>query len=224
MTSRKYLRYAIQIFLVLFAVSLVIAGQPLTSTFRTASRLSAGVPIAILIVETWIWHWRILQRWSWFPVPDLRGTWKGTLVSNYQRLDGSPVPPIETYMVIRQSLLGISVRQFTFESSSELLSGGICSDKDGVKHINGIFLNTPNMSVLERSPIAYGAFIYRVEGHPTDALSGRYWTDRKTGGDARFSERVPKTCHSFKDAHAVFGGVSPADVQTAAAVAAEEVV
>lgn len=199
MTSSKYLRYAINIFLLLFGVFLVIAGEPLSSTFRNASRVSAVVPIGLFLLETWLWQWGIFQRWSWFPVPDLRGTWKGTLVSNYQR-------SIETYMVIRQSLLAISVRQFTVESSSELLSGGICVDKDGVKHVNGIFLNTPQLSVQERSPIAHGAFIYRIERHPATALSGRYWTDRKTGGDARFAEHVPQICHSFEDARSSFVG------------------
>ncbi len=202
-TSAKYVRWAVQVFLVVFAAFLLIAGEPFSSTFKAASRVSSAVPIALLLFETWIWHWPWLQRWSWFPVPDLRGTWEGVVESTFER-DGVRIPPIETYIVIRQSLLNISVRQFTVESSSELLSGGICRDSDGACHVNGIFLNTPLAGVRDRSHMAHGAFIYKVSDRPVKRLHGNYWTDRKTDGDAAFTARVSKVADGFEECQGLF--------------------
>jgi hypothetical protein len=134
------------------------------------------------------------------PVPDLIGTWKGEILSNYPNGDGTARDPIETYVVVRQTFSWITVRQYTAESESTLLSGNISADIDGVQRITGVYHNVPRYGVREKSPIHYGAFSYVLGGRPVSSISGAYWTDRKTAGEATFLMHSSKLFISFEAA------------------------
>jgi SMODS-associating 2TM, beta-strand rich effector domain len=209
MTSNGFVRVAVTIALYVFAATLIITGQPFNSTLRIAGAASSGVPLALLAFESWGWRLRIIQRIPFHPVPELRGTWKGELKSSFPTAEGSDREPIETYIVVRQSFFRISVRQFSSQSSSKLVSGSICSDPDGVKYLHAVYQNEPDIPHREVSPIHHGAFTYVIEGRPVTRLRGKYWTDRKTIGHTLFDQRVAKECHSFDEARAAFtvGGI-----------------
>ena len=66
------------------------------------------------------------------------------------------------------------------------------------------YRNDPLFEVRDHSHIHYGAFTYVIQGRPVEALGGHYWTDRMTGGEARFADRVPLHCDSFESAQKAF--------------------
>lgn len=216
MNSSRYLRIVVNVALVLMAVLLaVVSGQRMSETLKWVSRVGAGVFLLAFIFENLVWRWSWLQRWSWFPVPDLNGTWKGTLVSSYVR-DGEALEPLEAYIVVRQSFLNISVRQFTAESASTTLVSSIRSDADGVKHLNVTYFNSPDLQRQAESRAHSGTFDYCVEGHPASELAGSYWTSRATFGDARLSQRISERANNFEHARQLFAATSAAtEVQPA---------
>jgi hypothetical protein len=84
------------------------------------------------------------------------------------------------------------------------MANKILWSKDGVYSVASVYLNTPSLPYREGSPIHHGAFMIQVEGDPVDALAGSYWTDRKTRGTARFTEKSREFFYNFEQAH---GGI-----------------
>jgi SMODS-associating 2TM, beta-strand rich effector domain len=79
--------------------------------------------LATVLVAVFNFTWRAI--WARIPAlakvafPDINGTWKGTLHSNWKDPKTGLSPgPIETTVWIRQTLLSVSVRQQTKESPS----------------------------------------------------------------------------------------------------------
>ena len=203
MTSSSYLRAALHVFLGVFAVILFLNGDPLMSL--TVARMAVAIVSAIaLAFELFLWRLPALQKLGFFPVPDLTGTWKGFLISNHKTDDGSALEPIETYMVIKQTFFWVSVTQYTKESSSRLVTGALATDTDGTKQLVGTYRNDPRFDVRDRSHIHYEAFTYAIQGRPVEAFAGHYWTDRMTGGEARFADRVQLHCDSYELAQKAF--------------------
>jgi hypothetical protein len=213
MTASNYVRYALYAFLLIFTVLLPVNGQPLSPTFRLANTAGSVVPVGLLLFENFIWRWRLLQSLSFFPIPDVSGTWKGELLSNFPNGDGTPRAPIETYIVVRQSFFWISVRQYTRESASQLITGSICCERDGVKQLIGVYRNEPRFEQRDHSPIHFGSFRYDIEGRPVARLDGHYWTDRTTGGTAIFVARSRVVADSFDSARRLWE-TSPTEVAT----------
>jgi hypothetical protein len=113
--------------------------------------------------------------------PNLSGTWKGFLQSDYKK-DGKTIAPIETYMIIHQSFSEIHLRQLTAESTSLSVTAHVEKEKDKKLYILAIYRNEPKREVIERSPIHYGAMKLLLGGDNADRLVGEYWTDRGTKG------------------------------------------
>src|SRR5207244_1086903 len=149
--------------------------------------------------------------------PYLKGTWKGVLVSSYvDPATQKPVPPIEAYLVIRQTYSSIHLRLMTKESASESVANNIPKGEDGVYSVASVYRNTPQLAHRHRSAIHHGALIMRVEGDPVMALTGEYWTDRMTRGEMRFMEKSDTLYFDFESASGrtfVKRGTSPAAAQ-----------
>jgi len=205
MMSSRYFRIVLNAALILLGVFFIALGRSSVSqALEWVSYVGAIVSFGGFVFENFLWRWSWLQRWSWFPVPDLNGTWKGTLISSFIHPDGTKVGPIEAYIVVRQSFLNVSVRQFTAESASSTLSGSVTSDPDGVKRLEVMYFNFPDLRYQPVSRAHHGSFSYCIEGQPASALAGRYWTDRGTYGDTRFSERVPQRADNYEHAREMF--------------------
>lgn len=166
MTSNGFVRVAVTIALYVFAAMLIITGQPLNSTLRIAGAASSLVPLSLVAFESWGWRRRPIQRLPLHPVPDLRGTWKGQLKSSFPIPDGRDREPIETYIVVRQSFFRISVRQFTTESSSKLVSGSICRDSDGVTYVTRSTKTNPISHAASLVPCTMGHSLMPLRDGP----------------------------------------------------------
>ena len=101
MTSNQ-IKVLIGLVVVIWAVTLLVQGHPVPLDYIKAfSYAVTGVSFALVLWNRWLWSWRIFRPWL-TTRPDLRGTWKGHLVSNW-------VDPItQTGSRRHRSLLGHS--------------------------------------------------------------------------------------------------------------------
>jgi hypothetical protein len=133
--------------------------------------------------------------------PDLRGTWKGTLQSNWvDPVTNQSRGAIDIYLVIRQTYSKVDVRLFSAESSSVSLSSNIFADNAGLYTLAITFRNTPTVLRRTGSPISHGGMLLYVRGTPIHQLDGEYWTDRSTKGELMFSAKTAAISHDFGQA------------------------
>jgi hypothetical protein len=169
------------------------------------SAVSATITVVSLILlgfEHWFWRWRLLHGW-FVEKPDIRGTWKVMLRSNWKTENNEPTE-IEAYLAVRQTYSQLSFRLMTAEQNSELVSSSIQRAADGIYKVSGIYLSQPNLTVRERSPIHYGAMLITVIGDPPTALSGHYWTDRNSSGEFNAALRKKSIFSDFISAQSAF--------------------
>jgi len=196
MTEKQiYLLAAIGV--ALWAAILLLQGQPLSLHSLTPfSYVVSGLTVAVVVWEKWLWSWQISQVLL-IKRPDLRGTWKGTLVSDWPDRKGIPT---QVFLVIRQTASKIEVRLFSAESDSNSLSGNIVKDgADGFK-LAMIYRNTPRLLKREGSPVHHGGMLLTVIGNPAQRLDGEYWTDRNTKGEATCTARTNRVAQDFNEA------------------------
>jgi len=198
--SRTHLTPLLAVAVVVWSVLLILNGQSLSfDLLKPFSTVAGGIGVVALAFERWMWRWRFLYPW-FVSTPNLHGTWSGQLMSDWKREDGSNIPPIVVYLVVRQTLSTISMRLLTPESSSVLLGGNVTKEIDGVETVTGIYLNTPDILRRDGSQIHHGGLILQVQGHPPARLEGEYWTDRATKGRLCLTARSDKLVQSFNEA------------------------
>jgi hypothetical protein len=198
--SNTQLKALLGVAVVLWAIVLVLQGQSVSVEMLSPfSYVLTGLGICILLWDRWAWHWHIF-RGSLNKRPDIRGTWKGIVHSNFidpdtQRGRG----PIDVYLVVRQTYTTIDVRLFSEESSSISLSGNISSDSVGVCTLAVAYRNTPRILKRGRSPINHGGMLLSLVGKPVHKLDGEYWTDRGTFGEITLTTRSKAIAHDFEE-------------------------
>lgn len=145
-----------------------------TSIFDYFSTSVTVCSIVSYLFCSYFWKWKIFKGW-FVQIPDLNGLWRGTLNSTWE---GSKT--IKVNLKIKQSLFKISCVMFTDESKSESIACDYIIDEDNQKNkLTYTYLNTPDSTVRERSPIHHGSVILDIGDN---TLTGNYWTDRKTTG------------------------------------------
>jgi hypothetical protein len=133
-------------------------------------------------------------------LPDLKGTWKGTIASTWvDPATGRGVPPIEAYYVVRQAGSRLRIRLATAGATSELLAGRLFRDGDGTPTVTGVYRNAPGPGQGGGSPVHHGAILVRADG---GRLEGTYWTDRGTSGTLRFDRWHEGFARDFGEAAA----------------------
>ncbi len=214
MLSRLYLSAIILVAAGLWGAMLVLEGVAVSGTwFRPFSTVVGAVLLLLTAFDLWLWRCRFLH--GWFVLrPDLRGTWRVELQSNWKDPATDRVAgPIVAYFVVRQSFSTLSIRMLTAESASELVASEINKASDGTYRVAAVYRNEPKLSVRDRSPIHYGAFVLDVLGDPVNELAGYYWTDRNSRGEVRTLARHDSIAGSFKEAQELLpagsGGTTP---------------
>jgi hypothetical protein len=154
--------------------------------------LSIEMMIWALFVK-WGWRFRILSGWL-VPFPNLQGTWKGTITTNWidPKTNHRPAP-IELVLVIRQSFLHLNCTLLTLESESRSFSASIHVDQESnERRLIYTYRNNPRPSVRDRSPIHSGTASLLVISDPPQELRGEYWTSRESTGEIslRFSSKA----------------------------------
>lgn len=170
------------IWIVVMNLTSTMFGFNLLSVIRLWT--AVGITGTILPIFTyWGWKFSIFQKWL-VNVPYIEGTWKGKCNSNWvDPTTGATPPPIEMYLVIKQTLLTIHCTVFTVESTSQSISASFCIDSiGGSRCLTYTFRNRPEINIRHRSQIHEGTALFDIIGSPANLLKGEYWTNRKTTG------------------------------------------
>lgn len=207
MATRTHISILLGFALVVYALMLMAYDTPVDSSYLRPFFVTVSAVTALCFVfDRWLWHWPVFKKWL-VNRPDLRGSWKATLVSDYRNPEtGQPIPPIEAVMVIRQTYSTLTARLYTRESSSASVAYNIAQDPDGLFRLFNVYQNVPAVELRgERSEIHFGALALEVHDDPPARLSGHYWTDRSTKGSLELTDRTAHYFPSFTMAAVHFG-------------------
>lgn len=160
-----------------------------TSTNITITSYLKPIPIVvtldtltIYIFVKWLWKWNKLYPWL-VPFPNLNGTWRGFLKSNWVCPETNKNPEkIPTILTINQSFTHVSCVMRTGEMCSESFSAEICIDPLSKKiDLVYSYKSTPNADIRHRSQLHFGTVKLDIVGE-NKKLVGEYWTSRETTG------------------------------------------
>ena len=172
-----------------------------------------GTVVVVLVAIGAVFEY-LLWRWSWLhgwfvKRPDLRGTWRVELQSDWIDPDTNlGVPVIICYMGVSQTLSTLQMHLMTLESESWFITERISSSPSGVGYqVAGVYTNKPQSHLRgTRSEMHLGGMLLDTHGpaNRPNTLTGEYWTDRKTKGQMTFSARLPTIFTRFEDAEQAF--------------------
>ncbi len=190
-------------FLIIWATVLLISKIYSTIDLWSAIKqipqaISAYVVIGIIFTK-WIWRWNLLQGWL-IKVPDLQGTWRGELKSDWiDPSTGKGINPIPIVLVIRQNFSNIKCTLMTQESTSYSMTTDINYIPGGEDlYLTYNYTNRPKATIRDRSAIHDGAAIMKIIKNPHLCLEGEYWTSRKTRGDVTLNFKSRTLTEKFK--------------------------
>jgi hypothetical protein len=168
-----------------------------TNLFRS---ISFGITIT-----TSFWVFYFSKGWKWplikniFYRPDVNGTWKGIIESDYI-LNGEKIEPIEFYIVIRQSFIRIHFTTFTqnFVGMSYAETFTLNKDK-GLKNL--AYMYRKDSSQKNDDLLREGATELRlILSENEKKLEGKYWSNTKTQGIISVKHISKIHVDSFKNA------------------------
>lgn len=205
MLSKLQLSAIIALAAFVWGVALWASGVPVTKEMLYVfGTVTSVVGIALLVFDRWVWRLSILHPW-FVTVPNLNGTWKAKIQSTWINPDTQQgIPPIEAFLVIRQTHSSLSVRLMTPESSSECCAAKILRASDGIYQAVCIYRNEPQHEVRHRSEVHYGGMRLHIAERYPATIRADYWTDRKTTGDIQMSDRRRKLCGSYQEAQGLY--------------------
>ncbi len=176
------------IFLIIWAIVLLISKTystiDLWSAIKQIPQAISGYVIVGILFTKWIWRWDLLQGWL-IKVPDLQGTWRGELKSDWiDPFTSKDLAPIPIVLVIRQTFSTIKCTLMTQESTSYSTTADINYVSSGEDlYLTYNYTNRSKATIRDKSPIHDGAAILKIIKVPQRSLEGEYWTSRKTRGE-----------------------------------------
>lgn len=176
--------------------------QPsISSVAAILGSLVTAVYGVVLLFAAHAWPWAVFRGWL-VKRPDLRGTWKATLHSDWIDPDTQQrVLPIEAYVVVRQTLTTLSMRLFTERSRSVLIAHAIEPEPDGLFTLSAVYRNSPKIDLQgQKSAIHHGALMMEIHELKPKRLDGHYWTDRRTRGTIALQFKTRSEFPSFEEA------------------------
>jgi len=174
-------------FLFIWAIILFLSGILATFDFWRALQLlpqaiSIYVVLSIVFIK-WLWRFPLLQGWL-IKLPDLQGTWRGELRSDWINPETQQgVAPIPIMVVIKQTFSSIECALMTEESTSYSTTADVVVGGNNDLFLTYNYTNRPRATLRDRSQIHDGASILKIIRKPDFMLEGEYWTSRKTRGD-----------------------------------------
>ena len=207
MFTRSHIVSFVIITVSLWCLVLVVQGKQILS-FDYLSPFSIVISLLVVIYyifSKWAWAWRIFHGW-YVRRPDLRGTWRVKLLSNWPDTESDREKTIIIgFATIRQTLTSLSIRLMTEQSKSGLVAHSIELKDDGIYQATAIYRNEPRIEFQgEQSEIHHGALLLEIIGSPPAEMDGHYWTDRFTRGTILFNERRSELCDTYQSAKTAF--------------------
>lgn len=166
------------------------------------------IAVAMACFNYCLWRHKWLQGrlLNWFVKrPNIQGTWRVKIISSWVNPSTEQqIPPIEGYMVIRQTFTSLNMRLMTKDAYTEFFSVRIIYRPDQPYQIVGTYMHIPLFSVREQNAIHRGSVLLRLVGTPLFSIKGEYWTDRKTSGAMELTDRRSEIFDDFETAQEAF--------------------
>lgn len=206
----NFSRLQISVFLGIAAIAwatvLLVQGTKLAcSDLAPFSTVVGVLVVCALLMEKLLWRQPWLHGW-FVHRPDLRGTWKVQLQSDWVNPEtGTRIGPITCYMGIEQTLSNLQMHLMTPESESWFVAHSIRpSPSETGFQIVGVYTNKPHVHLRSAtSAMHFGAIIIDTHGGSSlrpETLTGEYWTDRKTTGLMTITNRSDTVHTQFAQA------------------------
>jgi hypothetical protein len=199
--SRLQISVSLGIAAIAWATVLLAQGAKLAlSDLAPFSTVVGVLAVGALLMEKLLWRQPWLHGW-FVNRPDLRGTWKVQLQSDWINPEtGTRIGPITCYMGVEQTLSNLQMHLMTPESESWFVAHSICpSPSETGYQIVGVYTNKPHVHLRSAtSAMHLGAVIIDTHGGSSlrpETLTGEYWTDRKTTGRMTLTNRS-ETIHT----------------------------
>jgi hypothetical protein len=204
MQLRSQIALIIGLAVVVWMISLLLFGEH--PTLNMLGPFGATVTIvtsASLLFVKYGWCSPILRGWL-VQRPDLRGTWKCHLNSNFVDDRGTPIEKV-AYVVIRQTLTSLSFRLYTERARSASIADNIDRDGSDLFRLVIAYQNNPQIEYRDRrEEIHYGSALFTHIDYQSNRIEGHYWTDRNTKGSLVLLERRGAQVTSFEEARSLF--------------------
>ncbi|MBK9557479.1 MAG: hypothetical protein WBP31_11840 [Chitinophagales bacterium] len=196
-----YLSIALAAILTLTYLAVFSTKIELIAVFR-------GVSFSITAL-TLFWTFYFTYGWTFWPFnklfyrPNINGTWAGKLISDYKDENGNSIPPIDFYIVIRQSFIRIHFTTLTKDFVGLSYAETFTLDKDtGLKSI--AYLYRKDTSQLDDNTLREGATELRlILSKDEKRLEGKYWSNIKTQGSISVSFLNFKQVDSYDHAQKI---------------------
>lgn len=196
-----YLSIALAAILTLTYLAVFSTKIELIAVFR-------GVSFSITAL-TLFWTFYFTYGWTFWPFnklfyrPNINGTWAGKLISDYKDENGNSIPPIDFYIVIRQSFIRIHFTTLTKDFVGLSYAETFTLDKDtGLKSI--AYLYRKDTSQLDDNTLREGATELRlILSKDEKRLEGKYWSNIKTQGSISVSFLNFKQVNSYDHAQKI---------------------
>lgn len=140
--------------------------------------------IVIFIFSKWVWKYKLFYSWL-VPFPNLNGTWKGNIETNWiNEKTGKKPAYIPVILTIKQSFTNISCVMRTGEMNSYSFISGFVIDKENqILKLVYSYDSIPKQTVKNRSPQHFGTMYFDIiNNRGNKELSGDYWTGNETTG------------------------------------------
>jgi len=205
MASERYIKAIIYVAVLTWTVVLFINHEAIHSAWlQPLSTVITVVLYAVMAFDLWLWKIPFLCGW-FVKRPVIDGIWKVEIRSNWKDpKTGTGIPPIDGFMVVRQTFSTLSMRLLTAESSSELVGTEIVCSADGFYCVSGVYRNEPRFQVRDRSAIHYGAVWLKIIDESKRKVLGHYWTDRESAGEIELSDQRSKRFQTFQSAQTYY--------------------
>lgn len=126
--------------------------------------------LAYAAFDRWIWRWRLWRRLGLVSVPDLSGTWKGSVTSSHE--SGSEA---SATVRISQTWTSIGIALETSRSTSRSLTAAVLTKDPTGDRLIYEYLNEPRATAEESMQTHRGTAVLAIRD---ERLEGDYYTGR----------------------------------------------
>ncbi|OMD17949.1 hypothetical protein [Paenibacillus odorifer] len=187
----NYNKILVTIGIITFCIFILLATSDITQI--TIRNVIKGISSATFVTfifhfafKKWIWqyHWIPLLNPLIVMVPNLHGTWEGTLNSNWINPEtGMSVEPIKIVAYLRQTFVSISVEIHTDKMiSTSYLAGFRVDSNTQSQELCYTYTSKAFSDTISYNPWHDGTAKLGILNGDSLKLKGDYWTLRKTTG------------------------------------------
>ena len=136
--------------------------------------------------DNWLWRWRFLRTMRLISVPDLRGTWAGTIASSYHEFENR----LPVNVTIEQTWTRMVVRLHAAESRSWSVTASVLTNSPEGVVLTYLFDNAPEAEAVSAMQRFRGTTVLVCSG--PGRLEGHYYTGRgrETHGSLKLSRQL----------------------------------